>query len=396
MSLGVLGLISSTIFNGLVFAGVYRFVAARRKNRKMARPDFSPPVTLLKPLHGDEPNLDVHIASFFEQNYRNYEILFCARNSNDPGLRIARKVAARYPSVPVKFLATGERTHINAKVSSLEKMAAAANTDIFIISDSDVRVTPNYIREVVAPFANAKVGAVTCLYRGVADEGLWSKLEAAGMSVEMTSGVLVANMMEGMQFTLGPTMAVRRHCVDEMGGFAQLGSYCADDFVLGNQVAAMGYEVVLSEHVIDHVVLNLAFAASIKHQVRWMKSTRFSRPKGHFGTSLTFALPFGLIAGFAAWCMHRPYLGLALVAYSIVARAVMAAVIGAGVVEDRNLLRTTLLYPLRDLLGFFFWAASYTSSRVLWRGQVYRLTEGGLMQAVTDTTQPETEQAMTA
>ena len=172
----------------------------------MARPDFSPPVTLLKPgLHGDEPNLDAHIASFFEQNYRNYEILFCARNSNDPGLRIARKVAARYPSVPVKFLATGERTHINAKVSSLEKMAAAANTDIFIISDSDVRVTPNYIREVVAPFANAKVGAVTCLYRGVADEGLWSKLEAAGMSVEMTSGVLVANMMEGMQFTLGPT-----------------------------------------------------------------------------------------------------------------------------------------------------------------------------------------------
>ena len=158
----------------------------------------------------------------------------------------------------------------------------------------------------------------------------------------------------------------------------------------------MGYEVVLSEHVIDHVVLNLAFAASIKHQVRWMKSTRFSRPKGHFGTSLTFALPFGLIAGFAAWCMHRPYLGLALVAYSIVARAVMAAVIGAGVVEDRNLLRTTLLLLLRDLLGFFFWAASYTSSRVLWRGQVYRLTEGGLMQAVTDTTQPETEQAMTA
>jgi len=396
MGLGVLGLISSTIFNGLVFAGVFRFVADRRKNRKMASPDFHPPVSLLKPLHGAEPNLDAHIASFFEQDYMDYEILFCARSAHDPGLQIARRVASRYPSIPVKFLVTGERTYINAKVSSLEKMAAESNTDIFIISDSDVRVAPNYIREVVAPFASEKVGAVTCLYRGVADEGLWSKLEAAGMSVEMTSGVLVANMMEGMQFTLGPTMAVRRNCVSEMGGFSLLGPYCADDFVLGSQVAALGYDVVLSDHVIDHVVLNLSFSASVKHQIRWMKSTRFSRPKGHFGTSLTFALPFGLIAGFAAWCMGRPHLALALLAYGILARAGMAAAVGAFVVEERHLLRTALLYPLRDLMGFFYWAASYANSDVLWRGQVYRLTENGLMLAEVDSTEAERETAMTA
>jgi len=396
MGLGVLGLISSTVFNGLVFAGVSRFLAARRKTRKMVSPDFHPPVSLLKPVHGAEPNLDAHIASFFEQDYSDYEILFCARSANDPGLQTARQVAARYPSIPAKFLVTGERTYINAKVSSLEKMAAAANTDIFIISDSDVRVTRNYIREVVAPFAKEKVGAVTCLYRGVADEGIWSKLEAAGMSVEMTSGVLVANMMEGMQFTLGPTMAVRRSCVDEMGGFAYLGPYCADDFVLGNQVAANGHEVVLSDHVIDHVILNLSFTASVKHQVRWMKSTRFSRPKGHFGTSLTFALPFGILAGLAAWGMGKPYLALGLLAYSILARALMAAVVGAAVVEERHLLRTVLLYPLRDLMGFFYWAASYGSSTVLWRGQVYRLAEGGLMLAEGDSTKHERETAMTA
>jgi ceramide glucosyltransferase len=396
MGLGVLGLISSTVFNGLVFAGVSRFLAARRKTRKMVSPDFHPPVSLLKPVHGAEPNLDAHIASFFEQDYSDYEILFCARSANDPGLQTARQVAARYPSIPAKFLVTGERTYINAKVSSLEKMAAAANTDIFIISDSDVRVTRNYIREVVAPFAKEKVGAVTCLYRGVADEGIWSKLEAAGMSVEMTSGVLVANLMEGMQFTLGPTMAVRRSCVQEMGGFAYLGPYCADDFVLGNQVAANGHEVVLSDHVIDHVILNLSFTASTKHQVRWMKSTRFSRPKGHFGTSLTFALPFGIIAGLAAWGMGKPYLALGLLAYSILARALMAAVVGAAVVEERHLLRTVLLYPLRDLMGFFYWAASYGSSTVLWRGQVYRLAEGGLMLAEGDSTKHERETAMTA
>ena len=396
MGLGVLGLISSTVFNGLVFAGVSRFLAARRKTRKMVSPDFHPPVSLLKPVHGAEPNLDAHIASFFEQDYSDYEILFCARSANDPGLQTARQVAARYPSIPAKFLVTGERTYINAKVSSLEKMAAAANTDIFIISDSDVRVTRNYIREVVAPFAKEKVGAVTCLYRGVADEGIWSKLEAAGMSVEMTSGVLVANMMEGMQFTLGPTMAVRRSCVDEMGGFAYLGPYCADDFVLGNQVAANGHKVVLSDHVIDHVILNLSFTASVKHQVRWMKSTRFSRPKGHFGTSLTFALPFGILAGLAAWGMGKPYLALGLLAYSILARGLMAAVVGAAVVEERHLLRTVLLYPLRDLMGFFYWAASYASSTVLWRGQVYRLAEGGLMLAEGKSTEPERETAMTA
>jgi ceramide glucosyltransferase len=396
MGLGILGLISSTVFMGLVFAGVYRFVAARRKVRKAVSPDFHPPVSLLKPLHGAEPNLDAHIASFFEQDYENYEILFCARNANDPGLQIARQVAARYPAIPARFLVTGEQTYINAKVSSLEKMAAAANADIFIISDSDVRVTPNYIREVVAPFATEKVGAVTCLYRGVADEGLWSKLEAAAMSVEMTSGVLVANMMEGMQFTLGPTMAVRRGCVDEMGGFAYLGPYCADDFVLGNQIAAHGHEVVLSDHVIDHVVLNLSFSASVKHQIRWMKSTRFSRPKGHFGTSLTFALPFGIIAGLGAWGMGMPHLALALLVYSVAARALMAAVVGAAVVEERKLLRTALLYPLRDLMGFFYWAASYMSSTVLWRGQVYRLAEGGLMLATAEDAQPERETAITA
>ena len=126
MSLGVLGLISSTVFNGLVFAGVYRFIAARRKTRKMVPPDFHPPVSLLKPVHGAEPNLDAHIASFFEQDYSDYEILFCARSANDPGLQTARQVAARYPSIPVKFLVTGESTYINAKVSSLVYVSAFA------------------------------------------------------------------------------------------------------------------------------------------------------------------------------------------------------------------------------------------------------------------------------
>ncbi len=186
----------------------------------------------------------------------------------------------------------------------MEMMEAAAAHDILVISDSDVRVTPDYLRAVALPFADEKVGAITCPYRGVAAEGgLWARLEAVGMSVEMTAGVLVARMMEGMQFTLGPTMAFRRETIRRMGGFKVTADYCADDFVLGNETFKLGQTVVLSHHAIDHMVINSSFWSSMKHQVRWMKSTRFSRPKGHFGTALTFSMPFGLL-GLAAGVLH--------------------------------------------------------------------------------------------
>jgi ceramide glucosyltransferase len=393
LGLGLFGLLASTVFTGLVMAGVARFL---RRRRAAAPQTFCPPVSLFKPLHGSEPDLEAHLESFFRQDYPEYEILFCARIAEDAGLATARRVAARYPQIPAKFLVAGEPVYINAKVSSLERMEGVASHDIFIISDSDVRVTSDYLRAVVAPFADGNVGAVTCLYRGVADKGLWAKLEAAGMSIEMSSGVLVADLMEGMQFTLGPTMAARRQCVREMGGFGILGPYCADDFVLGNQIAAHGHTVVLSTHIIDHIVLNLSFMASQKHQIRWMKSTRFSRPKGHFGTALTFSVPFGLLAGAAAWGMHHPLLGAVLLAYSIAARLLLAAIVGGLVVEERHLLRTVLLYPLRDFLGFCYWAASYGSGKILWRGRVYRLAPGGLMHSTSSDAEDEHKPALMA
>jgi ceramide glucosyltransferase len=374
--LGLFGLFTSSVFSALVLAGVRRFIS-RRRNAERA-PSL-PAVSLFKPLHGTEPDLESHLATFFEQDYPEYEILFGARVASDEGLRAARQIAARYPNIPVKFVLTGEPWHINAKVCTLELMEKAAAHNVFVISDSDVRVAPEYLREVVAPFADERVGAVTCLYRGVAEQGLWAKLEAAGMSIEMAAGVLVADLMEGMQFTLGPTMAARRSCVREIGGFETLGAYCADDFVLGNAIAANGHTVVLSTHVIDHLVLNSDFVDSQKHQIRWMKSTRFSRPKGHFGTSLTFSVPFGLLACIAAGLMHHAAMGVALLAYSGLTRAALAMVVGAAVVEERHLLRTSLLFPLRDLLGFFYWAASYGSREIVWRNQIYELAEGGLM-----------------
>ncbi len=386
--LGLLGLLTSTVSSLLAVAGLIRF---RRSRPEALAYSFAPPVSLFKPLDGNEPNLEAHLESFFDQDYPDFELLFCARSSQDPGILTARRVAARYPQIPTRFFSTGEETYINAKVSSLALMQSAARHDIFIISDSDVRVARSYIREVVAPFAEEKVGVVTCLYRGLADHGLWSKLEASGMSVEMTAGVLTANLLEGMKFALGPTMAVRRRSVQAMGGFGVLGPYCSDDFLLGANVAAQGETVVLSHHVIDHIILNLSFGASLRHQTRWMRSTRFSRPLGHLGTALTFCVPFGLLAAIAALAMHRPVPAAALLAYSVANRMILAGLIGAWGVQERHLLRTILLYPLRDLIGFTCWAASYFGSTILWRGRHYRLVRGGLMQPLVaeETTKPE-------
>jgi ceramide glucosyltransferase len=176
-------------------------------------------------------------------------------------------------------------------------MNDAAQHNILVITDSDVRVTPQYLRAVVAPFREASTGLVTCVYRGVAAQGgFWARLEGLGMSIEMTSGVLVADMLEGMRFALGPSMVVRKRCVDEIGGFEKLGHYYADDFMLGNLVSEHGNSVILSNHVIDHCIVNTTFEKSLTHQWNWMKSTRFSRPLGHLGTGLTFAVPFGLLS----------------------------------------------------------------------------------------------------
>jgi ceramide glucosyltransferase len=382
LGLAVFGLITSTVFAGMALAAVPEYLRQRRRSTAQLaeRPGFTPPLTLLKPVHGAEPGLETNLETFFQQDYPHYEILFCARWEDDAGLATARRVAARYPQVPVKFLTTGEPRYINAKAASMELMEAEAAHEILVISDSDVRVTPDYLRAVALPFADEHVGAMCCPYRGVAAEGgLWARLEAVGMSVEMTAGVLVARIVEGMQFVLGPTMAFRREAVRRMGGFRVTADYCADDFVLGNETFKLGQKVVLSHHVIDHMVLNSSFVDSLKHQVRWMKSTRFSRPKGHLGTALTFAVPFGLAAWVAAAHTGHPWVGLVMFGWSVATRWALAIGVGRLVVRDASWFGLLVLYPLRDLMGIGFWAASYWGRRVLWRGHEYELLRGGKM-----------------
>jgi ceramide glucosyltransferase len=388
--LGVIGLVTSTGFACIVLWAVPGFLRERRLAlaQMQERPGFTPPLTLLKPLHGAEPGLEAHLATFFEQDYPKYEILFCARSADDAGLETARRVAERYPHIKAKFLSTGgEPDYINDKVVSMERMEAEAAHSILVISDSDVRVTPDYLRAVALPFADDRVGAMCCLYRGIAapgsqsGPGLWSRLEAVAMSVEMTAGVLAARAMEGMKFVLGPTMAFRRDVIKQMGGFKVTAEYCADDFILGNETWKLGKTVVLSHHAVDHIVINSSMIPSLKHQARWMRSTRFSRPAGHFGTALTFGMPFGLLAWGAAAALGHPWWGLGLLGWSVVVRLALAVAVGGLVVGDKSWFGLLVLYPVRDLMGFGFWAASYWSSKVLWRGRVFQLLPGGKMRA---------------
>jgi len=398
LTIGLFGLLTSTVFFGMVVEGVRRFrLEAVRQDLCLAvQPRFLPAISLFKPLHGDEVGLESNLRTFFEQDYFQYvehavgsfeksrapqtEFLFCARNEADEGLAVARRVAAEYPEMTTRFVVSGEPWAANAKVCSLAAMAKAATHDLWVISDSDVRVAPDYLRRIVLPFADQNVGCVTCLYRGVVSKGgLWSRLEAVGMTIEMSSGICAASLVEPVSFALGPTMVTRRACVEEIGGFESMADYCADDFVLGNWIAGKGHKVVVSEHSIDHMVLHTNFLDSMKHQVRWMKSTRFSRPSGHFGTVLTFGVPFGGIAWVAALLLGLPTLAWCALLGSIIGRSLQAWIVGKNVVREQRLWVAMLLFPLRDVFGFAFWVLSYANNRIEWRGELYELREGGKM-----------------
>ena len=376
----VVGSLSSTVFLGMVLVAVLRFRAKRRERAALPEAFKLPAVSLLKPLYGAEPGLREYLASFFTLDYPEFEIVFCARTESDAGMQLAREVAARHPSVPVRFLTSGQPPWPNARCYSLSVMAPATAHDLLVVTDSDVLVKPTFLREVVKSFRDEKVGAATCLYRGTASGlGLWALMEGLGMSVEMTAGVVVADMLEGMKFTLGPCMAVRKEALAAIGGFDRLGYYYADDFMLGNLVAASGRVVDLSSHTIDHCIVNNSFWKNFNHQWNWMKSTRMSRPMGHLGTALTFSTPFGLLGLVAASLLGMPVLGLALFGWAAVSRMLLCIIAGGWVVFDPDAYRFCWLYPLRDLMGFVLWALSYSSRKVGWRDDRFVLEKDGLM-----------------
>jgi ceramide glucosyltransferase len=369
----------------MVIVAAARFGVRKRREEK-AETMFLPPVSVLKPLHGTEQGLERNLESFFEQDYPEFELLFCARHETDEGLRLARQVAERYPRVDARFVTCGEplpQFH-NAKVYSLAKLDSVARHELFITSDADVRVTPDYLRRMVQNLKDPHVGLASCVYLGTVDRGATAnfagQLDAVGKSVEMTSGVLVADMLEGTKFALGASMAVRKRSFQDAGGFEELGQFYADDFVLGHRLAQQGVGVRMATHVIRLMVPDTPLSLSFRNQLRWMQSTRRSRPWGHLGSGLTFAVPFGLLgllwgllSGHALW-------GLVWLSWMAINRWLLAGSI-LRVLGDPDWVRGTMIYPVRDLLGSILWLGSYASNRFYYRGKIYRLKNGGKVEA---------------
>jgi ceramide glucosyltransferase len=391
MLLGILfwtaigGTVTSTIYCLMVLAAALRF-GLRRWREERAETTFLPPVSVLKPLHGTEEGLERNIESFFEQDYPEFELLFCARQETDEGLRLARRVGERYPHVDAKYVTCGEppASFHNAKVFSLAKMDSVARNDLYITSDADVRVTKNYLRRMVQNLKDPHMGLASSVYLGTVDDAngarFSSRLDAVGKSVEMTSGVLVADMLEGTKFALGVTMAVRRQSFQEAGGFEELGHFYADDFVLGNRLAARGTGVQLASHVVRLMVQDTPFKLSFRNQLRWMQSTRRSRPWGHLGSGLTFAMPFGLLGLLWGLLSGHALVGVLWLMAMVVNRWLQAGTI-LWVMGDLEWMRGMLIYPLRDVLGSVLWLASYGGDSFYYRGKTYRLKEGGRVEA---------------
>ncbi|HYM12171.1 MAG TPA: bacteriohopanetetrol glucosamine biosynthesis glycosyltransferase HpnI [Bryobacterales bacterium] len=356
---------------GVVFYALV-LIAARRFEREgaSAAAGFTPPITVLKPLAGLERDLESNLRTFFEQDYPEYQLLFAVREPDDPAAEVARGLLAQYPARDAEVIVSGEPQFPNAKVQSLLRMAERARYDILVISDSDIRVTPGHLRAIAADFADPKVAVSCCPYRAVpGGSSLWSLLEALTLNTEFWCGVLVARMLEGVKFAVGPTMSLRRQYLDRIGGFAAVGEYLAEDFVLGQWAEGQGYRAVLSRHVVEHHIGSQRFGANWKHRIRWARSTRRSRPWGYVGQVFTNPLPFALplLAGPAA------PLGAAVL---LLRAAVMAAVAGR-LLRDPLTRRYWWLVPLADIASLVNWVLGLFGSTVEWRGRRYELFADG-------------------
>jgi ceramide glucosyltransferase len=375
------GTVTSTIYCVMAIWAAVRF-GLRKRSEERAEAAFLPALSVLKPLHGTEPGLEQNIETFFQQEYPKFELLFCARHDSDEGLQVARQVGERYPQVDAHYVTCGEPTpkFHNAKVYSLAKLNSVAKNELLITSDADVRVRTDYLLRMVQYLKNPQIGLASCVYLGTTDRGaeagFSSQLDAVGKSVEMTSGVLVADMLEGTKFALGATMAVRKESFQKAGGFEELGQFYADDFVLGNRLAAQGVGVKMATHVIRLMVQDTPFWLSFRNQLRWMQSTRRSRPLGHLGSELTFAMPFGVLGLIWGLLSGHALVGAVWLAAMVLNRWLQAAAVLQAMGDD-DWMRGMLLYPLRDLLGSVLWLGSYGGDKFYYRGKTYTLKDGG-------------------
>lgn len=342
-------------------------------------PADSPPVSILKPIFGLDREAYENFASFCQQDYPAFEILFCVSDENEPALPVIRKLIADFPEVPARVLVGSEPVGASDKVNKLCRMAREARYDLLIVSDSDVRVGPGFLHAVVAPFADREVGGVTCLYRGMTDGSVVADLEALGNSADFAPSVIVAGI-SALNFMLGAVMVTTKPLLAAIGGFESLADYFCDDYELGNRIAEAGTRVKLSRFPVSIVYPHEKLAEAFRHQVRWNLSIRYSRPLGHLGLIFTQPLPWAILI----WALLSLPAAIAYYSVALVLHAVLAVSVGFCGVNDRLVLRRLWMLPLRDAFGFAAWLASFFPQRIHWRGKQFLVRDRRLVAVSND------------
>jgi ceramide glucosyltransferase len=352
-----------------IFAS-FRFFTMERKK---PLPEFRPPVSILKPVRGVDFASYENFSSFCRQNYEDYEILFCVNEMSDPAVSVIEAVMAEFPQREIRILSGATQYGTNRKVNNLALMTKEAKNAFLVQSDGDVRVGPNYLREVLAPFVDPSVGVVSCFYRSVAQPNLWAELEAVGAASDFFAGALLADWMEGVTFALGASVATTKAWLQKIGGYESFANVLADDYEIGNRVHKAGGKVLLSREPVWTMYPALSFRQFWEHQVRWARTVRLVRPASFFGLIVTHGLPWAVAAAIVA---PAAWISVGYLAAYLFLRLTLACVAGVWGVGDEVLRKKLSLVPFRDAVHFVVWLSSFASNRVKWGGIEYAIEDG--------------------
>jgi ceramide glucosyltransferase len=371
----VFGTVSSSIYYLLCLWSAARFLREQKDASEAGSPPL-PPVSILKPLKGTDPEIYESFRSHCLQDYPEYEIIFGVSDPNDPAIESVKALQQEFPDRRIQLLASPKILGANIKVSNLAQMLGEARYDNLIVNDSDIRVEPDYLRRVTAPLADPRVGMVTCLYRGVAGPTLGSHLEGLGIATDFCPSVLAARQLEGgIRFGLGSTLAFRRAELAKIGGFTSFADYLADDYELGKRIAGLELTVKLSDVVVETYLPSYRLWEFFAHQLRWARGVRDARAGGYVGLVFTFGLLWSLLALAAS---RGALWAWSAVAVTMFLRFAVALVVGLSVLRDRQILKYAWLIPLRDLVAAAIWFASLGGHTVTWRGDRFHLKKGKL------------------
>lgn len=347
------------------------------RSRPQPSAGFTPPVSILKPVRGLDAQAYENFASFCRQDYPDFELLFGVADPTDPAVPVIERLQRDFPHCRIRLI-TAQVFGANQKACILHYLAGQAQHEILVLSDSDTRVTPDYLRRVVAPLADEEIGLVTCPYRGEAAMTFTARLEALHMGATFLPSVMVARKFLRMRFAMGATIALRRQALNRLGGFAAIADYLADDYQLGMRVAELGYRVLLSDYIVVIILGATTFQEQWTREVRWARTNRVCRPKEYPGILLTFTTPLAVIlavlSGFAALEWRVLLISLLLrwwVAWRV-----------TGYTEDEEARRWLMWLPVRDMLSALVWCVGGVGRHITWRGEEYVLLSGGRMQSL--------------